>query len=521
LLVAGSARALYAWGVPLNGDEAGVGLLQAAGQAASYAERMPKGVAPLDDWRAFTRPQPALGPAAVFDSLRTAGLHPPLYYLVLHYVMRLSAFDRPLLRAFSILCSTASVLALYSVGAALFSPQTGLLAALLLAVSPYGVVYGVMVRPYPLAMLLALVATLLAVRLTRDRAWSLRGLDTWLYALVVSLGVYTIYQFAFVAACHAFLACLYDRRARTAAAVLGVAALVALSLLPWLPTLVAQLEDIRAHPTYYFHRPVSAAGLVRLVAHAFAPPAPLAIPPLVSRAAGAFAGLCLFGGWLGALGRRRPATLAASFAAAFALHLALYWVVERAFSMTTLVSAKFQFFVLPVLLLFAAAGLASLERAAVRIGAAATLVVLVCAHTLTVLATRPHLSPAEGYLAAVSAAIDQAPATRTLVLVNTGERRCVLPLARAISASADLAVIGTSRGALRGLAGAFTPYRRIFVVDLDVDYDPASRLEARDLQGLDTAAAEAGLLRRTTLVSGDGTAVRHTLTVYDRERGKP
>src|SRR5262245_13258078 len=88
LAIGALLRFWYADGLPLNGDEVGVGVLQASGQAVSYAHRLGSRILSLGEVQNFIKYNPEFSPKDVIHSLRDVGMHPPLYYFLLHYVLR-------------------------------------------------------------------------------------------------------------------------------------------------------------------------------------------------------------------------------------------------------------------------------------------------------------------------------------------------------------------------------------------------------------------------------------------------
>ena len=110
------------------------------------------------------------GLAAVFQASTTLdgmNFHPPLYHLILHFWMLVFGQSDPALRSLSAIFGTLSVLLVYKVGTELFDRKTGLVAALLLAVSPFAIYYSQEVRPYSLFMLLTLTSFLFFIRMLR------------------------------------------------------------------------------------------------------------------------------------------------------------------------------------------------------------------------------------------------------------------------------------------------------------------------------------------------------------------
>jgi mannosyltransferase len=109
--------------------------------------------------------------------------HPPLYYLLLHVWMRLGD-DQAVVRAFSALCSTLTIPVIYLLGRRLADQKLGLLAALILAVSPFHVHFAQEARMYALLALNASLAMLALARLQTDPrsatvALGRQSLDFW------------------------------------------------------------------------------------------------------------------------------------------------------------------------------------------------------------------------------------------------------------------------------------------------------------------------------------------------------
>jgi mannosyltransferase len=94
-------------------------------------------------------------------------VHPPLYYGVLHFWLMLG-HDEFLLRFFSVLFGVTSVSIMYVAASTIGGRQLGVVAALLLAASPFNVWYSQEVRMYSLTTMLTLAAMAAFLRLLRD-----------------------------------------------------------------------------------------------------------------------------------------------------------------------------------------------------------------------------------------------------------------------------------------------------------------------------------------------------------------
>lgn len=174
----------------------------------------------LATWSAASRP--------VGDLLRLAGnidaVSTP-YYLLLHAWIAVAGDSVTALRLPSTFCMAGAAGLTTVLGTRLFGARTGLLAGLLLAVLPSTSRYGQEARPYALAVLLAVLATLLLVRALHRPTW-----PRWLgyAAAVVGLGLANLVAVSLLAG-HAVAVLLY-RRGRLpgwVAAVAGAAVLLA------------------------------------------------------------------------------------------------------------------------------------------------------------------------------------------------------------------------------------------------------------------------------------------------------
>lgn len=131
-------------------------------------------------------------PQEVLFSIVDYSVHPPFYYLLLHFWM-LFGDDLFTIRLFSVLISSACVPLIYLLGREMLGKQTALVAALIMAVAPFHIVHGQQARMYPLLTLLVLAITWFFLR-----AWRHGNRIAWAgFALCVVCGLYTHVYFAF------------------------------------------------------------------------------------------------------------------------------------------------------------------------------------------------------------------------------------------------------------------------------------------------------------------------------------
>ena len=103
-----------------------------------------------------------------------ADIHPPLYYVLLHFWARLFGSSEVAVRLLSAIAGLGVVGAVYLLGRRLFDQQVALVAALLAALSPFLVYYSQEARMYILAALLGAVSTYLMVLIVRRDGMSHR-----------------------------------------------------------------------------------------------------------------------------------------------------------------------------------------------------------------------------------------------------------------------------------------------------------------------------------------------------------
>lgn len=175
-------------------------------------------------------------------------IHPPGYYLLLHFWRALAGESEFALRALSALCGVLTVALTYGLGRRLLGTSTGLGAACLAALSPLGVYYSQEARMYALLGLLSVLSTYLLCdkryAMSEKRASCMAcGCSSLAYVVTTAAGLYTHYAFPFILLSHnlLFLAWWGVRVRRPTGRwrfLLGwfVAQVAVLALfLPWLP----------------------------------------------------------------------------------------------------------------------------------------------------------------------------------------------------------------------------------------------------------------------------------------------
>jgi mannosyltransferase len=177
-------------------------------------------------------------------------IHPPGYYLLLHYWRAIFGPGEFALRALSAVAGLALVLLTYLLGRQLFGKATGLIAAFLGAISPFAIYYSQEARMYALLAALAASSTYLLLR-TLNLQSPISGKRTVglfvAYSLTCAAGLYTQYAFPFILLVHNLVFVVWwladglgrargsVARWRWLATWIGVQAAVVVLYLPWLP----------------------------------------------------------------------------------------------------------------------------------------------------------------------------------------------------------------------------------------------------------------------------------------------
>jgi 4-amino-4-deoxy-L-arabinose transferase-like glycosyltransferase len=174
-------------------------------------------------------------------------IHPPLYYLALHFWRSLVGQSEFALRSLSAVGGIGLVALVYLLGDRLFGRLSGLVAAFLAAINPFQLYYSQEARSYIWVALLGAAAVYVAWRKLENFS---QAHDLWSagYVLVVTAGLYTHYLFLVVlvsinlVALFYFLKYLLRHRAiKPLGRWVALHLVVGLLYLPWAPIAFRQL----------------------------------------------------------------------------------------------------------------------------------------------------------------------------------------------------------------------------------------------------------------------------------------
>jgi hypothetical protein len=173
-------------------------------------------------------------------------VHPPLYYLALHYWVRIAGDSETAVRLLSAIASVGVIGVLFTLASRLFGYATGLSAALLAAIAPFQIEFAQEARMYALLSLLSLMSLSTFVALVeRGRLASFLG-----YVAATALMLYTHAYGVFVLLAEALaLVVIVASRApdlrRFAKPCALAQACAVLLFLPWLPVLLRQIFQVQ------------------------------------------------------------------------------------------------------------------------------------------------------------------------------------------------------------------------------------------------------------------------------------
>ena len=201
----------------------------------------------------------------------TATVHPPLYFIVLHYWAQVFGDSHLSLRFPSMLFGVLASVAMYPLARDLArmslreddgarSRSAGLLAACLVAVSPYHVHAAHQVRPYTLGILLAVLSTWLLLRAlaaTMGRAamsrWVAYGVAALAFCFTHNLALFSVCAQALFATVYLVAAAssregdgdTEPRRRAWRRGPMVAGAILVLGYLPWVPNSFGQAQNMR------------------------------------------------------------------------------------------------------------------------------------------------------------------------------------------------------------------------------------------------------------------------------------
>ena len=175
-------------------------------------------------------------------------IHPPLYYIALHFWVSAFGASEVAVRALSAALGVALVWLCYLLGAALWDERTGLIAAFLAAINPFQIYYAQEARMYMLMAVLGAVCVYATIKVqgTADGGRTTddgrRTMWYGVYLIAAVMGLYTHYFFPIVlVVCNVIVAMTWLKSRNGLGRWILLQLLALLAFLPWLPTAIRQI----------------------------------------------------------------------------------------------------------------------------------------------------------------------------------------------------------------------------------------------------------------------------------------
>lgn len=170
--------------------------------------------------------------------------HPPLFFMAMNRWLQAVGTSVWSLRAFAVLWGLIAVAGVYFLGRRIGGPQVGKLAAVLMAVSPYGIYLSQEARHYSLAVAIAVFALVNWIALLQGDRSPQRWLS-WIGLNALGLYVHYFYSFSIIAQWLVTISRLLWRNYRRPQFLPWLLAMTGTVLLylPWLPTALAHFQS--------------------------------------------------------------------------------------------------------------------------------------------------------------------------------------------------------------------------------------------------------------------------------------
>ena len=185
-----------------------------------------------------------------------SGVHPPLHFIILHYWTGLFGDSEFSARFLSVIFGILALIVVYKLGSLIFDKETGILSALLMAISAFYIGNSQEARMYSLAILLALSSIYFFIKLFEKDNFSVKAG----YVLFTTLLFYTQYSGFFILLVQNvffFTMLLLSKKPGTLnlRRWLLIQAVLLISFSPWLYFLVRQLALITENTTWMWQVP--------------------------------------------------------------------------------------------------------------------------------------------------------------------------------------------------------------------------------------------------------------------------
>jgi uncharacterized membrane protein len=196
----------------------------------------------------FQQPTPAHGLGDVISSASEMPEVPPLYYVIAYAWGKICGYSIESLRGLSAFISCFSFPLLFVFLRELFGgKKVGLIALMIVALSPFQLIYAQEARPYSLFIDFVLLSSWLLLKARKANNW-----QSWLaYGVSAGLGLWSQLLFLYVIVAHALWILVHKDNRKYAIPYFAAAALAFVLFLPWLNIIRENWALMTAHLSCY------------------------------------------------------------------------------------------------------------------------------------------------------------------------------------------------------------------------------------------------------------------------------
>lgn len=475
----------YGRNLQLSGDEVGVGVLQSVGKWSMFKNTLPLNEkTDIQAIRQFITPSEEMSALEVISTMRSDRLHPPLYFILLHFVIEQFGTSVAVLRSLSIIFSLLSIITIYFLGKGLYNEKVGLISALFMTLSAYCLEYSVMVRLYPLAMWLSLMSTLLVVSLVKSNAFHFRNPLLYLYIFISVAGLYTYYSFGVLIVSHfAFVLLSGKRRKDDYIRIFITYTVIFLLLIPWIFPMIEGVNLVQTK-NYYFKGSYSLVNLFRYFFDIIFIPFKHQILMVNSSLTG-YGTIVLFGFiavvFLVGIYKSAKSKISIAFLVSVFLYFFLFILSDRLLVTKTMMFDRQHYFAVPVLLLLLASSVVYLpiknwlNQLIICLISILFMAGLIYRYNNRSIFDGPYyFQQLDHYL---NIHTTNSKEKENMILFNTRDKRYLLPFIYNTKQNFDLMIIPDGvNDTILMKPDHFENYKNIFIVNIDVDGVKRERL---------------------------------------------
>jgi uncharacterized membrane protein len=480
-----SWRLYYGHDILLSGDEVGVGVVQAAGKWDLLRDSLQVNqVVPMEQLRSYVTYSPEYSGGDVLTIMWKDKLHPPLYFFMLHYILALFGNSAIALRAFSVLISVASVLAAYFIGKEFKDSRLGWIFAIFMVLSPYCLEYSVMVRLYPLAMLLGLLSTYFLLRIAVNKTISFSDPVNYGYILVSLAGMYTYYSFSVVLLSHfCFIVILSEKRLKNLLKIISLYLVILIFVIPWVFPFLDGMGQVNSKDLYFkgaYSLKEFGVYIFRTLFFPFNYPPVLEkypfLEPIIMILTIIFSIIILTGIYL-----NKKNKLFMGLVISAAAYITVSFVNDKVFGTSTFMFDRQHYYTIPLLLLIVAGSVTGFTKRRFLFSSVLSLIVLVLLAGSAYRFNAKSMFDGPYFFGVLNQQLDQrcekGNDRSCLILINMKEKRYVLPFV--YSSKRNFDIILMPDGMNERLIGSILTtrkYQDVLAVNIDLSERKKKRL---------------------------------------------